>query len=79
MSKVEAVSSDMNSDFEEAFLEKCSHLKVVYDHFHIVKNFNDKVVSEVRKYEQRRLTDEGDTAAANALKGSTYLPPSEKL
>ncbi|MGN0893862.1 MAG: transposase [Succinivibrio sp.] len=78
MSNVEAVSSDMNSDFEESFLEKCPHLKVVYDHFHIVKNFNDKVVSEVRKDEQRRLTDEGDTAAANALKGSKYILTSKR-
>lgn len=30
-------------------------MKVVYDHFHIVKNFNDKVISEVRKDEQRGL------------------------
>lgn len=41
MSKVEAVSSDMNSDFEQAFLEKCPHMKVVYDHFHIV-NFRPR-------------------------------------
>ena len=59
MSKVEAVSSDMNSDFEEAFKEKCLHLKIVYDYFHIVKNFNDKVVSQVRKNEQKRLIEVG--------------------
>ena len=54
MSNVIAISADMNSDFEEAFKEKCPHLKIVYDYFHIVKNFNEKVVSEVRKDEQRR-------------------------
>lgn len=59
MSKVEAVSSDMNSDFEEAFKEKCPHLKIVYDYFHLVKNFNDKVVSQVRKDEQKRLIEVG--------------------
>lgn len=68
----------MNSDFEEAFLEKCPHLKVVYDHFHIVKNCNDKVVSEVRKDEQRRLIEEGDIAAAEALKGSKYILTSKR-
>lgn len=78
MSKVEAVSSDMNSDFEEAFYDKCPHLKVVYDHFHIVKNFNDKVVSEVRKDEQRRLIAEGDIDAAKALKGSKYILTSKR-
>ena len=79
MSKVEAVSSDMNSDFEQAFLEKCPHMKVVYDHFHIVKNFNDKVVSAVRKEEQRRLIAEGDIAAAEALKGSKYILTSKRV
>ena len=68
----------MNSDFEEAFLEKCPHMKVVYDHFHIVKNFNDKVISEVRKDEQRRLIEEGDIAAAAALKGSKYILTSKR-
>lgn len=48
MSKVKAISADMNSDFAEAFKERCSHLDIVYDHFHIVKNFNDKVISRIR-------------------------------
>jgi len=78
MSKVEAVSSDMNSDFAETFLEKCPHMKDVYDHFHIVKNFNDKVISKVRKDEQRRLIAEGDMAAADALKGSKYILTSKR-
>ena len=50
----EAVACDMNSDFQEAFEEKCPHIQPVFDYFHIVKNFNDKVVSEIRKDEQRR-------------------------
>lgn len=37
MSKVIAISADMNSDFEEAFKDKCPHLKIVYDYFYIVK------------------------------------------
>ncbi len=52
MSKVEAVACDMNSDFEEAFREKCEHIDIVFDYFHIVKNFNEKVVAAVRKEEQ---------------------------
>ena len=54
MEGVEAVATDMNSDFQEAFEEKCPHIQVVFDYFHIVKNFNDKVVSEIRKDEQKR-------------------------
>lgn len=73
MSKAEAVSSDMNSDFEQAFKEKCPHLKIVYDYFDIVKNFNDKVVSEVRKDEKKMLTESGDREGARALKESNYF------
>ena len=73
MSKVEAVSADMNSDFEEAFLEKCPHLKIVFDYFHIVKNLNEKVISEVRKDEQKRLIEEGDPEAAKSLKNCRYI------
>ena len=78
MKGVEAVACDMNSDFEEAFKEKCPHLEIVYDHFHIVKNFNDKVVSEIRKDEQQRLKEEGDEEAARALKKSRYILMSKR-
>ena len=73
MSRVVAVACDMNADFERAFLERHPHLAVVYDHFHLVKNFNEKVISEVRKDEQRRLADVGEKEAAKALKGSKYI------
>ena len=67
MSHVEALACDMNSDFQEAFEERCPYLLTVFDHFHIVKNFNDKVISEVRKDEQKRLIEEGNTEAADKL------------
>lgn len=73
MDHVEAVACDMNSDFQEAFEEKCPHIQPVFDYFHIVKNFNDKVVSEVRKEEQRRLYEEGNVEAARALKKTRYI------
>ena len=73
MAGVEAVACDMNSDFQQAFQDSCPHIKVVFDYFHIHKNLNDKVVSEVRKDEQRRLLDEGDKEGAKALKGSRYI------
>lgn len=50
---------DRNSDFQEAFKAECGWIQIVYDHFHIVKNFNDKVIAEVRKDEQTRLKKEG--------------------
>ena len=73
MSGVEAVACDMNSDFQEAFEEKCYWIQPVFDYFHIIKNFNDKVVSEVRKDEQRRLYEEGNAEAARALKKTRYI------
>ena len=66
MSNVETIACDMNADFECAFLERFPHLDIVYDCFHIVKNFNEKVICKVRKDEQARLKEEGDTEAARA-------------
>lgn len=63
----------MNSDFQEAFEEKCPHIQPVFDYFHIVKNFNEKVVGAVRKDEQKRLNEEGNTKAAAALKRTGYI------
>ena len=73
MDQIEAVACDMNSDFQEAFEEKCPHIQPVFDYFHIVKNFNDKVISEVRKDEQCRLYEEGNIEAARALKKTRYI------
>ena len=78
MSHVEAVALDMNSDFQEAFQEKCPHLRMVFDYFHIIKNFNDKVVSAIRKDEQKRLEDAGDREAAAMLKHSKYIVTSSR-
>ena len=49
----EAVATDMNSDYQEIFEDCCPHIQVIR------KNFNNKVVTEVRKDEQRRLYSEG--------------------
>ena len=78
MKQVKAVACDMNSDFAEAFKERCPHLEIVFDHFHIVKNFNEKVISEIRKDEYRRLTEAGETEAAKQLKGSKYILTSKR-
>ena len=78
MSHVKAVASDMNSDFEEAFLDKCPHIDIVYDFFHIKKNFNDKVVAEIRKDEQKRLIEEGHPEEAASLKKTKYILYSDR-
>ena len=73
MSKVEAIACDMNADFECAFLKRSLHLDIVYEYFHLIKNFNEKVICKVRKDKQARLKDEGDADASRALKHSTYI------
>lgn len=78
MKGVEAVACDMNSDFEEAFRDKCEWITVVFDHFHIVKNFNDMVISAVRKDEQDRLKKAGDEEGYRALKRTKYLMMSSR-
>lgn len=78
MANVKAVACDMNSDFEEAFLERCPAIHIVYDYFHLVKNFNDKVISEVRKDEQKRLKDEGRDEEAAELKRTKFILTSSR-
>lgn len=73
MKHVEAVAMYMNSDFQEAFQKECSWIQVVFDRFHIVKNFNDKVIAEIRKSEQIRLMKEGLDEEAALLKGSRKI------
>lgn len=73
MRRVEAVACDMNAGFCAAFLERCPHLTVVYDHFHVVKNFNDHVLSAIRKDEYARLVREGRDEEAARLKRSRYI------
>ena len=72
MKGVKAVACDMNSDFEEAFKEKCPHIKIVFDYFHIVKHLNE-AIGNIRKSEQRRLEEAGDKEGAKSLKNSRYI------
>ena len=58
MAGVEAVACDMNSDFQEAFEERCPDIQIVYDHFHIIKNFNEKVISCYSALSTRRKSAE---------------------
>lgn len=73
MDHVEAVASDMNSDFAEAFEDKCPYIQIVFDHFHIVKNFNEKVITPIRTDEQNRLKNEGNEEGAKSLKRTKYI------
>lgn len=73
MRRVVAIASDMNAGYQAAFKEKYPHLECVYDHFHLVKNFNDDVIKKVRNDEYQRLLSEHRIEEAKLLKGSKYL------
>lgn len=78
MDNVEAVCCDMNSDYQEAFEERCTHIQCVFDYFHIKKNLNEKVISEVRKDEQARLKSEGKDEEAKKLKKTKFILTSSR-
>lgn len=92
MNQVVAVSMDMNASYAKAFKEYYPKIKIVYDGFHIIKNYNDMVLTEVRRAEQRRLDEGIEKAELNGdketarelkqekkfLKGSRYLILSNK-
>jgi hypothetical protein len=61
----------MNADFERAFLKRCPH--IVYEYFYLVKNLNEKVICRVRKDKLARLSKEGLTGKARALKYLKYI------
>lgn len=73
MEHFKAVGCDMNSDFQKAFEEHCRWISIEFDHFHIVKNLNDKVIAEVGKEVQNNLIKERNHTAAKQLKRSKYL------
>ena len=72
MDGVEAVACDMNSDYLEVFEDCCPHIQVIR------KNFNDKIVAEVRKDEQRRLYSAGRIEEAKMLKNTKYILTSNR-
>ena len=55
MSRVEAVSMDMNTNYAAAFASRYPQVAVVYDGFHIVQLFNKNVVDSLRRGEANRL------------------------
>lgn len=84
MKHVVAVASDMNAGYQSAFREHYPHIESIYDHFHLVKNFNDEVIKPIRSEEYQRLLDEATRThdltireqkreAAAILKSSKYL------
>ncbi len=73
MSQVVAVSMDMNAQYDSAFREMAPHVKIVYDRFHMVKLFNDSVLTTIRRRLQNECAASGDRRGVRLLKGSRFL------
>lgn len=67
--KIEAVAMDMSPAYISAVRENLPNAQIVFDHFHVIKMFNDKL-DELR----RKLYRDADTALGKrVLKGTRWL------
>ena len=80
MSHVEAVAMDMNANYSAAFADRYPGVKVVWDPFHVMQNYNDKVVNGVRRTQAnallraaKKLEEEGDAESASKLMAERKL------
>jgi transposase len=67
--KIEAVAMDMSAAYRKAVTAHLSQAKIVFDHFHVIKLFNDKL-SELRRELYREATD---MMQKKVLKGTRWL------
>ena len=73
MSHVKAVSMDMNAQYDSVFREKWPRIRIVYDHSHLVKLYNDTVITAIRRRKQKELLEGGSEEGYALLKNSRYL------
>jgi transposase len=67
--KIEAVAMDMSKAYWGAVLTHLSKAKIVFDHFHVIKLFNDKL-SDLRRALYREATE---VMHKEVLKGTRWL------
>ena len=65
MSKVKAISMDMNAQYCAAVKNRYNKIDIVYDHFHIQKNYNDMVITSLRRASQNLLMEQINEAKKN--------------
>ena len=73
MRRVKAVSMDMNAQYDSAFKEYYPEIDIVYDHFHLIKLYNDSVISKVRRRLQNYYEAKSDDLGYSLLKNTRYL------
>jgi transposase len=67
--RIEAVAMDMSAGYWGAVMSNLRKAKIVFDHFHVIKLFNDKL-SDLRRALYREATDVMQKAV---LKGTRWL------
>ena len=73
MGHVKAVSMDMNAQYDSAFRERWPGIRIVYDHFYLVRMYNDTVLTAIRRRKQREMLEGGNEEGYTLLKNSRYL------
>ena len=73
MDGVKAVSMDMNAQYDSAFRERWPGIRIIYDRFHLVRLYNDSVITAIRRRKQRELLEGGNEEGYALLKNSRYL------
>jgi len=67
--KIEAVATDMSPAYIEAIVSHLPHATLVFDHFHVIKLYHEKL-SDLRRDLHRQLED---TMQKSVLKGVRWL------
>lgn len=67
--KIEAVATDMSRPFTKAIRENLHNAIHVFDHFHIIKMFNE-IISRIRTNLYKKIRDRNEKMA---LKGTKYI------
>ncbi|WP_320127720.1 ISL3 family transposase [uncultured Sphaerochaeta sp.] len=81
MARVRSISMDMNAQYCKAVKSLYPHIHIVYDAFHIVKNFNERILTELRRLEQNRLREgiaQCKARCARLRKACNGAPPERK-
>jgi transposase len=73
LSKVVAVSMDMNAQYDSAFKEAAPHIQIVYDPFHLIKLYGDSVITKLRRRLQQEALEREDRATYEELKGGRFI------
>ena len=73
MMHVQAVAMDMNAQYDSAFRERWPKIAIVYDRFHMMKLYNDSVLTRMRRRLQNELRERGDEHGYSRIRGIRFI------